>query len=161
MTISQKIIKLVFVAIIITFLSACNNGIIYSKHQNLENNEWYAKNKLTFETEVTDGSSLHDISLLVRHADSYPYSNLFLFLTTTYPDGKITVDTLECVLANGKGEWQGNGAGDIFDAIIPLKKSVRFPLTGKYSFTFEQAMRTDPLPMIMDFGMEIKKSKAN
>lgn len=161
MTISQKIIKALCLIVTIVVTYACSNGVVYSKYQNLQNNEWFAKNKLTYETEITDGNSLHDISLLIRHGDSYPYSNLFLFLTTTYPDGKTTTDTLECILANGKGEWQGNGAGDIFDAVIPLKKSVRFPLTGKYSFTFEQAMRTDPLPMIMDFGMEIKKSKGN
>ena len=88
------------------------------------------------------------------------YNNLFVFLITQYPDGKTTSDTLECILANGKGEWLGKGAGDIFDMTIPLKKSMRFPLTGKYKFTFEQAMRTDPLPLIMDFGFEIKKSKS-
>ena len=109
---------------------------------------------------MTDLNSLQDISFMVRHADAYPYSNLYLFLTTKYPDGKVTLDTLECILANQKGEWMGNGAGDIFDITIPLKQSTRFPLPGKYSFTFEQAMRTDPLPLIMDFGFEIKRSKA-
>lgn len=110
--------------------------------------------------EMTDVNSLHDISVMIRHADSYPYSNLFVFLTTKYPDGKVTQDTLECILASAKGEWMGNGAGDIYDITIPLKQSTKFPLAGKYSFTFEQAMRTDPLPLIMDFGFEIKKSKS-
>lgn len=161
MILNRKTIKLLvgllFVAGMI--FTSCSKGVVFSQYQNFEGNEWYSKNKVTFETEVTDGNSLHDISLMVRHSDAYPYSNLFLFLTTKYPDGKTTTDTLECILANGRGEWMGDGAGDIFDITIPLKKSVRFPLTGKYSFTFEQAMRTDPLPLIMDFGMEIKKSK--
>lgn len=160
---SQKITKSFFAALIFCGLAfaSCNSGVVFSKYQNFEKNEWFAKNKATFEMEVSDGNSLHDISLLVRHADAYPYSNLFLFLTTQYPDGKMITDTLECILANGKGEWQGKGSGEIFDITIPLKKNVRFPLTGKYVFTFEQAMRTDPLPYIMDFGMEVKKSKGN
>lgn len=144
----------------VLFLSSCGNNVVYSKYENFENNEWFAKNKVSFDVEMTDANSLHDISVMVRHADAYPYSNLFLFLTTKYPDGKITLDTLECILANPKGEWTGNGAGDIFDITIPLKRSTRFPLVGKYNFTFEQAMRTDPLPLIMDFGFEIKKSKS-
>ena len=140
-------------------LSSCGNNVVFSKYENFENNEWFAKNKVSFDLEMKDADSFHDISVMVRHADAYPYSNLFLFLTTYYPDGKVTLDTLECILANPKGEWMGNGAGDIFDITIPLKQSTRFPLTGKYKFTFEQAMRTDPLPLIMDFGFEIKKSK--
>ncbi len=68
-------------------------------------------------------------------------------------------DTMEVVLANGKGEWQGSGAGDIFDFKVPIKRNVRFPLAGKYKFVFEQGMRTDPLPLIMDFGLEIEKVK--
>ena len=144
----------------VVLFSSCGKNVVYSKYQAFENNEWHAKDKTTFDLEMTDTQSLHDISVMVRHADSYPYSNLYLFLTTRYPDGKVTLDTLECILANQKGEWMGDGAGDIFDITIPLKKSTRFPLAGKYSFTFEQAMRTDPLPMIMDFGFEVKKSKA-
>lgn len=163
MTFNQKINKglialLVFWALLIT---SCNKGIMFSKYRHFEKNEWFAKDKLLFEVNVSNGDDLNDISLMIRHADAYPYSNLFLFLTTQYPDGKVVTDTLECLLANNKGEWQGDGAGDIFDISIPLKKNVRFPLTGKYIFTFEQAMRTNPLPYIMDFGMEIKKSKGN
>jgi gliding motility-associated lipoprotein GldH len=66
---------------------------------------------------------------------------------------------MEVVLANQKGEWQGSGAGDIFDFKIPIKKNIRFPSAGSYQFTFEQAMRIDPLPLIIDFGFEIKKAK--
>jgi gliding motility-associated lipoprotein GldH len=152
--------KLFSLFAITVLLSSCSRNTVYSKYQTFENKEWYAKDKVTFDLEMMDTQSLHDISVMVRHADAYPYSNLYLFLTTKYPDGKITLDTLECILANAKGEWMGDGAGDIFDITIPLKKSTRFPLAGKYSFTFEQAMRTDPLPMIMDFGFEIKRSKA-
>lgn len=148
-----------FIVFAFLFLTSCSNNVVYSKYENFENNEWFAKNKVSFDVEMTDINSFHDISVLVRHADAYPYSNLYLFLTTTYPDGKITLDTLECILANPKGEWMGKGAGDIFDITIPLKQSTRFPLPGKYNFKFEQAMRTDPLPLIMDFGFEIKKSK--
>ncbi len=96
---------------------------------------------------------------MVRHADSYPFSNLILFVNTKYPDGKILTDTMEVILATQKGEWQGSGAGDIFDLKVPIKKNTRFALPGKYVFSFEQGMRVDPLPLIMDFGFEIEKNK--
>jgi len=143
--------------LVILLLSACNSHVVYSKYQTFTDNEWSAKNKAVFDVEINDMQTLNNISLMVRHGDSYPYSNLYLFVTTNYPDGKIKKDTMEVILANEKGEWQGSGAGDIFDLKIPIKKNVRFSLPGKYQFTFEQGMRVDPLPMIMDFGFEIEK----
>ena len=156
-----KIVLIIFSAFSLLILFSCNKNTIYSKYQSFDKYDWYRNNKAIFETEITDLNSLHDINLMVRHTDAYPYSNLFLFLTTKYPDGKIVTDTLECVLSNSKGEWLGNGGGDIFDLSMALKKNLRFPLAGKYQFTFEQGMRTDPLPLIMDFGMEIKKVSGN
>ncbi len=140
-------------------LPACNKNVVYSKYQTFKNNEWYAKDKAVFDLDMSDTQSLHNIYLMVRHADGYPFSNLFLFVTTKYPDGKVLKDTMEIVLANQKGEWQGSGAGDIFDLRVPVKKNVRFALPGKYEFSFEQGMRPDPLPLIMDFGFEVEKSK--
>ncbi|MBL7932218.1 MAG: gliding motility lipoprotein GldH [Bacteroidia bacterium] len=144
---------------LVLFLSSCNKNIVYSKYQTFEDAQWYAKDKAVFDLEITDTQTLNNISLMVRHADTYPYNNLFLFVTTKYPDGKVLTDTMEVILANSKGEWLGSGVGDIFDFKVPIKKNVRFPLGGKYQFVFEQAMRVDPLPMIMDFGFEIEKSK--
>ena len=40
---------------------------------------------------------------------------------------------------------------------VPVKKNVRFPRSGEYRFEFEQGMRIDPLPLVMDFGFEIEK----
>lgn len=145
-------------AFVLSFLS-CSNNVVFSKYQTFENNEWHAKDKAVFDVDITDTQTLNNINLMVRHADSYPYNNVFLFVTTNYPDGKVLTDTMEIILANQKGEWLGSGAGDIFDFKVPVKKNVRFPLAGKYKFTFEQGMRVDPLPMIMDLGFEIEKTK--
>ena len=140
-------------------LCSCDQNVVYSKYHTFSDNEWHSGDKAEFDVEITDVQSLNNISLMVRHADSYPYNNIFLFVTTSYPDGKVITDTMEVVLANQKGEWQGSGAGDIYDFKVPIKKNIRFSLPGKYKFTFEQGMRVDPLPMIMDFGFEIEKSK--
>lgn len=156
---SKKISQPFLIVAMLFILSACTKNVVYSHYHTFKNNDWYVKEKAVFDVNITDITSLNDISLMVRHADSYPYSNLFLFVTTKYPNGKLLTDTMEVVLANQKGEWQGSGAGDIFDFKIPIKKNIRFPSAGSYQFTFEQAMRIDPLPLIIDFGFEIKKAK--
>lgn len=151
--------KMLLMMLCVVIFSSCNKNVVYSKYQTFQDNQWFAKDKAVFDLEIEDTQTLNNISLMVRHADTYPYNNLFLFVTTKYPDGKVLTDTMEVILANNKGEWMGSGVGDIFDFKVPIKRNVRFPLGGKYQFVFEQAMRVDPLPMIMDFGFEIEKSK--
>lgn len=151
--------KFVWSLAILFLLSSCNKNIVYSKYKTFENQEWSAKDTAVFDLEITDTQTLNTISLMIRHADSYPYNNIFLFVTSKYPDGMVKKDTMEVILANSKGEWIGSGVGDIFDVKVPIKRNVRFPLGGKYQFIFEQGMRVDPLPMVMDFGFEIEKVK--
>lgn len=152
--------KIVFIFILFSSLlfTSCNKDVVYTHYETFKDNEWASKEKATFDVDITDNNTLNNISLMVRHADGYPYSNIFLFVETTYPDGKTLRDTMEVILANNKGEWLGSGAGDIFDLKVPIKKNVRFPLAGKYKFVFQHAMRSDPLPLIMDLGFEIEKS---
>jgi len=140
-------------------LLSCNNDILTSQIQKLPEEGWKTENKLSYDVEVKDNAPYYNVFLNVRHADSYPFRNVFVFLTTVNPSGKTTIDTLECILANKNGEWQGDGAGDIWDNKIPLKQNLKFPQTGKYTFIFEQGMRVNPLPLIMDFGITIEKAK--
>lgn len=156
-TIRNKYYLLVTVVGLI--LSSCNSNVVYSEYKKFPDSEWASKDKAVFDLEIKDTQTLNNIYLMVRHTDVYQYSNVIVFVTTKYPDGKVLTDTMDVVLSNQKGEWLGSGAGDIFDFKVPVKKNVRFPLAGKYQFSFEQAMRVDPLPMIMDFGLEIEKSK--
>lgn len=150
----------------LVLLFSCNSNVVFSDNKSIPEDEgWAKKNKLSFEVEIQDTESRHDVYINVRNADTYMYRNLFMFLETKYPDGNSKLDTLECLLADEKGNWLGSGAGDLWDNSILFKKNTKFPVKGKYTFTFEQAMRygdqaaIDPLPFILDVGITIEKSK--
>ncbi len=151
-------------SLLIVLLSACSGNTIYSEYEGIPLSDgWAMKDVKKFNVDITDTQNPHDIFVHIRNAEGYPYRNLFLFLHTTYPDGKKITDTLECMLANEKGEWLGSGAGDLWDNKIVFKKNVKFPAAGKYTFEYEQAMRygdanfVDPLPLILDVGLSIEK----
>ena len=146
-------------------LASCNKNIVYSKYERIDENKgWPAKKLINFETEMTDTNQLYNVYINVRNAETYPFKNLFMFLHTTYPDGKTSVDTIECVLANEQGHWLGKGLGDLYDSNILLKKNTHFNHAGKYKFALEQTMRygnkneIDPLFLIMDVGITIEKA---
>jgi gliding motility-associated lipoprotein GldH len=155
--IKPNFLSLSAIAIVFMLVTSCNKNVVFSDYTKLPDEGWKTENRLKFEVDIKDNNALHNVFLNVRHADSYPYANLFVFLTTTYPDGKTSIDTLECIFADKKGKWVGDGAGDLWDNKIPLKKNLRFPQTGKYTFSFEQGMRSNPLPLILDFGMTVEK----
>ncbi len=79
-------------------------------------------------------------------------------MDTKYPDGFVSRDTLECILADESGAWLGDGSGDIFDNQILFKKNFKMKQKGNYVFVLEQGMRVENLPMIMDVGIRLEKT---
>lgn len=147
---------LLFSIILISF--SCRKDVVYSKYVKFDNDEWKRADTVKFELDIKDTYNLYNLDLNIRHADGYPFNNLFVFVQTRYPDGTFDQDTLEIVLADSKGKWQGDGLGDIFDFSAPLKQNFKFVQKGKYQISFIQAMRTDPLPLLMEIGIELKKA---
>lgn len=148
------------VSVLIAFsLSACDSSVVYEENSKVEGNSWSVEKSKVFLANIDDTISAHNVYINIRNASHYPFSNIFLFLNTTFPGGQLDRDTLEIMLASPDGKWLGEGLGDIWDNRILFKKNVSFPKKGEYRFEFIQAMRVDPLPGIMDIGMRIEKSK--
>jgi gliding motility-associated lipoprotein GldH len=148
-----------FMLLLVLLFSSCDSKRVFEENQTIPDNTWGSKNILKFNVDITDTVSSNNFYVNVRNADGYPYNNLFLFVKTIFPSGKISDDTLECVLADEKGQWLGSGMGDIYDNQIPFKKNVRFPSSGKYTFEIQHAMRVDTIPLIMDVGFRIEKAE--
>ncbi len=138
---------------------SCDTNRVFEQNESISAEGWDVKNKIKLEAEIVDTIHSTNFYVNVRQADGYPYSNLFLFIKTIFPTGEQSNDTLECILADEKGKWLGSGIGDLYDNQIPFKRNVLFPKTGKYIFEIEQGMRTDVLPLIMDVGLRIEKTK--
>ena len=136
--------------------ASCDSNKVYEEYIEIDDYVWNSTKPLSFEFEVSDTAALHDIYVNVRHANQYPYSNLWLFINSWSPSGQKAVDTLQCVLADDHGKWIGSGLGDIWDTQILWKKNVRFATSGKYHVEYNQAMRTDNLVGIMDMGLRVE-----
>jgi gliding motility-associated lipoprotein GldH len=148
----------IFIALsLLIGFSSCDSKRIFEENTEISNSVWDASEKVKFEVTITDTISGNNVLINIRHAGFYPYSNLFLFVNTTFPNGKTTRDTVECMLADDKGKWFGKGLGDLWDARILFKRNVRFSQSGTYIFEYEQAMRVEQLPGVMDVGLRIEK----
>jgi gliding motility-associated lipoprotein GldH len=141
-------------------LSSCDSSVLFEENVRIPDNRWDAANVIKLNAEIPDTAQLYNVYVNVRNAGGYPYSNIFLFLNTTLPDGKRSRDTLEVTLADEKGQWLGDGMGDIWDNRVLFRENMHFPQSGRYTFQLEQAMRQNPLPQIMDVGLRIEKAGA-
>ena len=144
--------------LIILFLTSCDPARVYEKNIKIPDGIWHRDNIVRFELLVEDTIRSHNLYVNVRNTSLYPMSNLFLFITTTAPSGHSIRDTVEVILADDKGKWMGSGLGDIWDLQQLYKENVRFAQRGNYSFEYEQAMRMEKLPFIIDVGLRVEKA---
>lgn len=146
--------------VVILFLtSSCDQNVVYEKNYTLENLTWTLEDRKEFNFEISDTNQLYNLYLNLRNSKSYRYSNLYIFLKTKYPSGKLTKDTLQFYLADPTGRWLGKSAGDLVSHQIMFSRKMRFPEAGAYSIQLEQGMRDSSLGDISDVGLRVEKFK--
>ncbi len=155
----RKIITTSLFFTIVFLLFNCGNPSLVNESMNVDENSWDVNQKLKIDINIDDTSSTYNFYINVRNTADYKYSNFFLFIKTTFPDGKTAIDTLECILADISGKWIGKGNDKIIDNRILFKKDAIFPAKGKYVFEIEHAMRDKIISGIKSVGLQIEKNK--
>lgn len=144
----------------IIFLNSCGDLPISSSTIEIDHNGWNSIDNASFDWDVIDLDLKYDAFIDIRHNSDYPYSNLYLFLDFTFPNGNQRRDTVACVLADERGRWFGSGIGDIIDHRVSFQENFEFPINGKYRLKVAHGMRQDPLVGITDIGFRLEKTTA-
>ncbi|MBV7528626.1 gliding motility lipoprotein GldH [Chitinophaga sp. sic0106] len=134
---------------------------VYEKNLEIPGHDWTYDYKPAFEVklEPEDTAWLYNIYVNVRHSAPYPYSNLWIMVGTQYPGDSIPArQRVELPLADPSGKWLGSGIDDIFEHRVPIQQNAIFSKPGTYKITFEQNMRQNPLPHVMNVGLRIEKA---
>lgn len=152
-----RFIRYGLILLITTLLSCGNKNVIFDESVVLPNSTWNYQDLPYFEVNVEDTLSSYAFFLNIRHLENYRYSNFYMFLHTTFPDGNMTHDTIECILAYPDGQWIGDGSGSMRSSKILLNNNLVFPIKGNYHFEIEQAMRDTTLDGITDIGLRFEK----
>jgi gliding motility-associated lipoprotein GldH len=150
---------LLFFAVIAITAVSCDSNRVYDKFKDIPDGIWNKTEPVKFDVQIDDTVSYHKVFVNIRNSGDYGFCNLYLFMSTVYPNGKISKDTIDCLLADDKGKWLGSGLGDLKDCQYLLKKGVRFHQLGVYTFELEQAMRNEKLEGIESVGVRIEKMK--
>ncbi len=152
----RKRIKYAIVGLLGLGLAACSNPVVFEEVATLPSSGWAAGDTLGFTIPIADTAQVCNVLLHVRNTKNYSYSNLWVFVTTHAPNGHTQRDTLELILADASGRWLGKGTRSINTQLITYMNRVKFPVSGIYTLTVEQAMRDTLLKNITDFGFRIE-----
>jgi gliding motility-associated lipoprotein GldH len=144
--------------LILSFLLlSCNSNVVYTDSKVMANETWKLMDISAFKVPITDTINSNNVIFTIRNGSSFPFRNIYLFVSTTSPDGKTITDTLQYNLADEKGTWYGKGFGDIHELNLPYKSNVYFPRKGTYEFKIQHGMRIENLKGVYDFGLRIEK----
>ncbi len=146
-----------FILSSLLFFISCDYNRVYDNTYSIPEQTWNKDSLLIFDVEIKDTINLHNFYINIRHNTDYPYSNIFFFINTVFPNGSAGRDTIEIILADNRGNWVGKGSGKLKDNQVLLRRNLRFPKSGIYSFSIEQAMRKNNLEGIEDLGIRIEK----
>jgi len=152
-------LSLVFLVTLLFLLSGCRRNVIFTDAVLIPGKVWDLDNLVVFSPEISDTVSFNNIYFNIRTGSAYPFRNIYLFVSTTSPKGKTITDTLQYMLADGKGKWYGKGLGDIHELKLPFKSDIYFPNKGKYTISIRHGMRIESLKGVYDFGLRVEKIK--
>jgi gliding motility-associated lipoprotein GldH len=149
--------RILLFSALLLMLASCRKTTEYEEFVAIPDS-WNNRNLVHFNVNITDTVTSQNVYISVRHSGKYEFSNLYLFVTAESPNGNIKRDTVEMILADVHGKWQGKGAASVFTLYYPYKTNVRFPVAGIYTFTIEQAMWIRDLKNISNIGLMVEKA---
>jgi len=147
----------IFLIPLSNLLISCDSNVVFSDSKAMDKNTWNLMNSATFNVNIQDTINSNNVHFTIRTGSDYPFRNIWLFIRTISPDGKLIGDTIQYFLMDEKGKRLGKGFGDIREVNLPYKSNVYFPAKGAYRFTVQHGMRTEDLKGIYDFGLRVEK----
>ena len=142
------------IVIISILLVSCQDNVVYTAFKTLPLMGWEADSSLCYNPTITDSTAVYQMQITVRHTDAYPFQNLWLFVDINKDTLNIIRDTIECYLANDRGEWLGSGL-TIHELPLLYDDNFRFATNGEYHIAITQGMRSDTLMGIKEIGVKI------
>ena len=139
-------------------LVSCGEGAYYDNVYSFDNSTWVKSDTANFQVEVDDTTHQYNFELSLRTTVEYGYSNLWMYILSTAPDGTTSKVAQKIPLARPDGSWLGNVSGTIVQTDVQFA-SKHFPLQGEYNFQFVNATQQDTIDEVLDIGLRIRKKR--
>lgn len=150
---TKRNILVIIVLAMVSMLTSCTGGMVYSSFQTVSGMGWDKDSVLTYTIPAPDTTEDYRLLLHVRHNERYPYQNMWVFI-----DAGMQHDTLEFYLADERGIWLGNRGGSHIAMPVVYEDSYRFR-EDTLQLRIIHGMREDVLRGISEIGIEVQRKK--
>lgn len=140
-------------------VSACGSDYFFQTSKDIPGGTWRYADTLDYTFNIEDTSVVYRIYADFKHADTFPNQNLYVKISTRFPDGKRISKPYSFDFFNAKGAASGQCSGHDCRFQAVLQENAVFRTPGAYTLTFEQYMRKDAVPGVRSVGLVVEKTK--
>lgn len=154
----KKVVKIFSFIIILGFLfvlQSCGEQPYFDEVYSFDDKSWDKKDTAVYVVDVQDTVMTHDFILSLRTSTDYLYSDLWIYIMVTAPDGSTSKVAQKIPMARPDGSWIGNVSGTLVESRLRFD-SKPFPLKGEYVFKLMNATQEKSIPHVMDIGLRIE-----
>lgn len=157
------------IALLFSFLSlallGCDSSQVFDTYQSVPN-QWHKDQVITFNVTPPDSINPYNLFVNLRNNNEYRFSNLHLIVEMGYPNGKVSIDTLEYEMTRADGSFLGEGFTDLKENKLWFKENLIFEEKGNYQIKIQHAMRengeifgVENLEGITDIGFRVEHTQ--
>ena len=139
------------------FFSSCSDT--YREFQSIRDMKWEKKDVKKFEVNITEEGE-YDLFFAMRHSAGYPFTSIKVNILQNTPDGKNFSKQAEFPVADENGKYLGDVTGQLWDIESTFAEKM-FMKRGKYTFKISHSMNSNPVILVVDVGLIIRKYKVN
>ena len=162
-TMQSKSVLWVLLFVFVAF--SCQQNKAFDRYTSISD-RWDKQQVISYDFIAPDTINPYNLFINLRTTTAYKFSNLFLIVELDYPNGKVTKDTLEYLMAKPNGELLGSGFTSVKEHKLAFKgydHPFVFSEEGTYKVQVQQAMRhrgepngVAQLEGIIDVGFSIE-----
>ncbi len=141
------------------FVSCKDTDYIYQQKKSVSYKGWVYADSLQFNFDIKDTSKIYSLLMDIKHTTEFPYQNIYLNISTSFPSGKFLQQKLSSELADKTGKWYGKCSGKECIAPINLQGKAKFNELGKHKITIAQFSRDSALLGISAIELKLKEFK--
>ena len=148
---------LALLPLLLLLVQGCDKQVYFTDEHDVDETGWNMNDAVVFDVDVDDTLQVFDFFVDVRNSVLFQKANVFFFINTTFPDGSVAYDTLECPLADVESHWYGRLTGRYVDSRFVFRRHVIFPRTGLYRFEILHGMRDTNVAGLKSVGLRIER----
>jgi len=118
--------------------------------------KWERADVKTFEVNISEDGE-YDLFFAMRHSYGYPFTSIKINILQITPEGKEFTKEAEFPISDKKGNYLGEVTGQLWDIESSFAEKM-FLKKGKYTFKVSHAMNSNPVILVIDVGLIIRKS---